>query len=461
MRIGIDTRTVTPPIGTYIGGYARLGNARGVRDPLRLDAVAWESDGDAFALVCLDLVFAHEDFVAALRADVERALGRACPVLVSCTHSHSTPYGTADAPTARFQRYADHVRGEAVAAVTTAWEARAEGTMRFHRVGPSGDTTGEGYEPEGSGVAVNRRYPGDDGKAVFGWNETGPRDPHARVVSFHDADGERTAVLVNYACHPICLPPWSRDISGDWVGVMRRAAEEALGVPVAFMQGAAADVSPRHEWRDKRGNPTNPKWPPAAETNAAACEVLGGQLAEDLVAALAEQGDAIEDGPIAARDTRVWLPLEPERDARGRAIPYWRGLIRKPRLPRWLVDALLRRAFPWTVALRDGDDGRTEIALAVQVARVGGLALASHGSEAFNATGAAVLASSPTPHTLFAGYANGMIGYVPPPEDLPRGGYEVDEAPYLYRLPGRFAPDAEPKARATTITALAGLFARS
>ena len=35
---------------------------------------------------------------------------------------------------------------------------------------------------------------------------------------------------------------------------------------------------------------------------------------------------------------------------------------------------------------------------------------------------------SPLPRTLFAGYANGTIGYVPTPESYPEGGYEVTHA---------------------------------
>jgi hypothetical protein len=49
---------------------------------------------------------------------------------------------------------------------------------------------------------------------------------------------------------------------------------------------------------------------------------------------------------------------------------------------------------------------------------------------------------SPFSQTLFAGYNNGKVGYIPLPEEYLRGGYEVDE-PYLSaRLPGLLAPRA-------------------
>ena len=48
--------------------------------------------------------------------------------------------------------------------------------------------------------------------------------------------------------------------------------------------------------------------------------------------------------------------------------------------------------------------------------------------EIFCETGAEVKRRSPLPRTLFAGYANGTIGYVPTPESYPEGGYEVTHA---------------------------------
>ncbi|MFQ5808837.1 MAG: hypothetical protein ACE5JM_04370, partial [Armatimonadota bacterium] len=40
----------------------------------------------------------------------------------------------------------------------------------------------------------------------------------------------------------------------------------------------------------------------------------------------------------------------------------------------------------------------------------------------------AVKQRSPLAHTMFLGYTNGHIGYVPVPEEYPKGGYEVERA---------------------------------
>ena len=68
-------------------------------------------------------------------------------------------------------------------------------------------------------------------------------------------------------------------------------------------------------------------------------------------------------------------------------------------------------------------------------------------------------AESPARLTLFAGYANGMIGYLPTAEEHARGGYEVDVSPYFYRLSGRLDPDAGAQAAEQSRELIGRLFA--
>ena len=46
--------------------------------------------------------------------------------------------------------------------------------------------------------------------------------------------------------------------------------------------------------------------------------------------------------------------------------------------------------------------------------------------------------------TLTLGYCNGMLCYVASAMQQEDGGYEVDDAPYWFGLPGRFTSDLEP-----------------
>ena len=88
-------------------------------------------------------------------------------------------------------------------------------------------------------------------------------------------------------------------------------------------------------------------------------------------------------------------------------------------------------------------DGRWHAPLEIQAFGLGDCALISHSAETFNEIGAAIAAGSSVPITLFAGYTNGCIGYVATAAAHALGGYEVELAPYFYRMPGPFDPDCE------------------
>jgi hypothetical protein len=87
----------------------------------------------------------------------------------------------------------------------------------------------------------------------------------------------------------------------------------------------------------------------------------------------------------------------------------------------------------------------------VQAWRVGDLAVVTAPGEIFNQIGVEIKGASPFAQTLFVGYANGSIGYVPVPEAYPEGGYEVTHA-------SRVAPEAAGRLTDACLAALALLY---
>jgi hypothetical protein len=73
--------------------------------------------------------------------------------------------------------------------------------------------------------------------------------------------------------------------------------------------------------------------------------------------------------------------------------------------------------------------GRTEVEAELHGIRIGDAALVGFAGEPFSELGAQVKARSPFPHTLFSGYTNDYLGYLPTAEAYPAGGYEVDTVP--------------------------------
>ena len=111
------------------------------------------------------------------------------------------------------------------------------------------------------------------------------------------------------------------------------------------------------------------------------------------------------------------------------------------------------QTFPYlTPPLVDG-----KVACAVQALRIGDVALIGVAGEAFVEIGLAVKARSPFPHTIFLGYTNGCLGYIPTANAYPAGGYEVHRAHAVYRLPATVAPGSEAMTLAVSVRLLAEL----
>ena len=77
-----------------------------------------------------------------------------------------------------------------------------------------------------------------------------------------------------------------------------------------------------------------------------------------------------------------------------------------------------------------------------EAARVGDCAVVGTPGELFSEIGQAVRAASPFATTLFAGYCQGVLGYVATAEEHPYGGYEPAVAQRGYAHPAPFAPEA-------------------
>jgi hypothetical protein len=106
-------------------------------------------------------------------------------------------------------------------------------------------------EPACLGIAVgtaeanvNRRERTADGRIILGVNPEGPVDRQLGVMQLARPDGTLIGVIVNYAIHATALGGGNTQISGDVVGIAAQHVEQALGVPMLFVNGAEGNVAP-------------------------------------------------------------------------------------------------------------------------------------------------------------------------------------------------------------------------
>ncbi len=74
--------------------------------------------------------------------------------------------------------------------------------------------------------------------------KTGPLDSSVYAARFLDKKGKPVCALVNLACHPVCMGPWSLALSSDYSGVARKIISEKWGCEVFQLTGAAGNIDP-------------------------------------------------------------------------------------------------------------------------------------------------------------------------------------------------------------------------
>ena len=435
LQAGVSRIIITPPLGTYLIGYAdRSGGCKSVHDDLTATALVLDDGGTTLAIIALDMLVLNEQVVARIRTKIAERWGiPAEQVMICCSHTHSGPIAYADRKSKRRNRhFIDGLVARLVAVVGEALGQQLPATMAW------------GFGE--ASIAVNRRQQQPDGAVIIGVNPDGAVDRSLNVLQVRIQESDRPLVtLVNFACHATTLGPQSYAVSADWPGAMRRSVETATGAPCMFLQGATGNLNPDHEW---------------GADDLEAMERLGHQVAEQVLGLLPGL-EPLAVIPLHARSETVWLPLVPRMKPDGvHALTYREVLSREAGIPRFLVDWILNARYPWktTVVALEDRGGQWHTPMEIQAFRLGDCAVIAHAAETFTEIAAAIKAQSPCPVTLFAGYSNSCAGYLPTAAEHERGGYEVELTPFIYRMPGVLDPGCEALVTEQSLRALESLW---
>jgi hypothetical protein len=456
MRAGAARVSIEPPLGLDMVGFVRRHQpAQAYGLPLEATALVLEGGATRVAVVGIDTAGIQAPEVDRLRERCAAAIGGdATGVLLNFNHTHCAPPGgrtivglggsMQDALDDRHLAYVAEMHDRVVAVVELA----------AARVEPARPVWGQGHH----GAAVNRRERTADGRIILGWNPDGLVDRSVPVLQARRPDETVIATVVAYGCHTVTVGWDVLAYSADFPGPLRDAIRSWTGGECVFLQGAGGNVLPRVAF-----------CPDEDEARR-----LGRGLALAALAAVAERtawplravrtGDrsvtpmsvyrleAVETAPppLAAAEERVSLPLlplpTPDEIAALRAD--FDGALHaaeRAREPLWRLNTLRYNA-DWA--------RRTEAQLAAGAApttaegpvcavRVGDGAIVTGPGETFSEIGLAVKERSPATVTLYAGYTNGMVSYLPTAASYPDGGYEPGYGNRSYGLPAQVTPDCE------------------
>ncbi len=455
-QAGVGRVSITPPLSAPHASWGAQVHVfpDGVEADLWATVLVVTDGATMAAFVDLDLVIISREESDAIREAVAHVLG-ITPAQVRCsvTHNHAGPPPSA-------WDWTDE-GGDALQGYYRELPAYASGAARLalRNLRPAQVAAGSGS----SHVAVNRRETAPDGRTVTGVDPNGLIDPHVFVVRIDGADRQPIAAIVGYTMHPTTMGPSNRLVSPDWPGHLKRTVEALTGATCLFTQGATGNVGPGPDgYTDDPGV--------IRRLGAAVgCEAARVYLDLRLPRVRYEHARVWESGaPLG-----VWRAVpEPEPQ------PIVRTLTRQIHLPVRPLPSLaeaeadVHDAVGHLNALKQQGASAAEIEAATFVAKranmtffrvqtfgeratfpidlhvlqIGPVVLAGTECEPFAEIGLAVKEQSPFPQTWFGGYTGGWFGYVPMPDEYPRGGYEVNTSPYT--------PEAAATLVAGTVAAL-------
>ncbi|MDR1807926.1 MAG: hypothetical protein LBR33_08465 [Propionibacteriaceae bacterium] len=379
-----------------------------VLDPLSVRTLV-VADGPArAALVLVDQTSMTAESVARAKAAVSEVTGvPGESVLVVASHTFSAPHVLPDALVPPGQARASAALARSIDAAVRDAASRAAAGLRPARLRAAVGTCV---------IGVNR-----DVETADGWwhgaNEAGPRDPALPTLVLDDAARAPLAVVTAVAAQSAILheshtADGGRVVSADLSGAAARHVEAALPGGVAFvLTGAAGDQAPivtavRHLVTPAGAWSTRD----AGDAGHLLVDLLGERLGAALLDAVAAARPVGGTGLAVERGT---VTLDAQR------LPADSRAIRPSRAHRFTPDGTADA--PW-VALR-----------------LGGAVLIGTQAELSAATGLALRAASPCPHTLVATLVDGAAKYMADADAYRRSTYEAMNSRYARGSAERFA----------------------
>lgn len=374
---------ITPEGSTWLSGYGPR-KSDGVLHRIYHRVLALDAGGTQLFLISSDLCLFSPGFYDSVMADLEKATGiGAKHVLWSVTHTHAAPeIGPPDMYKALLGR-SDHDGDREYTRVATARlieaVAKARGTLEPARIAFG----------TGSAVAnINRRAKDVDGSVSIGLNPEGPVDRQIHVIRVTRRDGSPIALVANYAMHGTVMSGQNLKISGDGPGVVTEYLEEKIGGVALYVNGAAGNIAPIYSvYANERAG------------HLSEFRVL---LGDRILAAVARLGPGTEQAAIRHAEKIVETPRKPD-------LTWPEGLAAFERI----------------------EDGRPLVRVPLRFIRINDAIIWTAPVEMFCEIAMAVREHSPFAHTIYFGYTNGWLGYLPTAQAFAEGGYEPRTSPFL------------------------------
>ena len=457
-RAGAASLPLEPPLGLPMVGFVRQPwNANGYGLPLETGALVLERDGTRVVLCGADVVGIVHPQIEPLLARIAGATGADLPgILLNLSHTHLAPPGGVAGGSVYGD--VDEDLDASIAAFSRVLHDKIVSVCRLaaERLEPAGIVWGQADVE----LAVNRRERttgGFNGGSILGWNPDELIDNQVTVLQARRPDETVVATVVGFGCHPVTTG-YDMDVySADFPGPMRDVVRAVSGGECVFFQGAAGNVLPKFAFTDTEEEAQRM----GTRLGLAALEAVADRFSRPVRVVPEVEGSVT---PIT-RYRRSFL------EAEAPALSAVSEVVTVPLLPHPPLEEVAQLRQEYDAALEEarasGDRGKvklayyqaawarkveselrdgtapTEVTAPIHAVRVGEGVIVTGPGETFTEYGIAVKERSPGLPTLYSGYTNELLGYLPTANEYQYGGYEAGYGYKSVGLPSLFDPTVE------------------
>ncbi len=397
---------ITPPLGIEMGGFHRPpGQERritGIRQPTAVRALVLQRGASQVAVLSLDIAALPLDLACRLQQRVAAQTGiPATQVRVCVTHTHSMPSFC-------YLRQWGAIPREFMATV----EAKTLDAVKLAQtdLAPAALHLGSSRAVGGSHNRTTKTFQTDEQFDEGSTDDERWLDTLLHVLYFDRGSGKRNLLWYHFSAHPVCF---ADELAGpDWPGMVDQRMRQSSGLSTSYLQGHAGDVNPGS------GDP----WRGDSEQTTQA-------VYDALQAALSGMA-RIEVDTLRSQTTSWNVPLDMEM------FQSWLAQYRedpaKCTAASW-VDAGF--AQDWYQGNAHRDLSQRTLPISLSALQIGSVGLVFHPAELYSYYGLAIRRSSPLPHTIAVGYADGVIGYLTDPRAYEASEYAAIVVPKILDYP--------------------------
>ncbi|MCD6407755.1 neutral/alkaline non-lysosomal ceramidase N-terminal domain-containing protein [bacterium] len=384
--VGIGKVDITPPFNIpYLGFYPKRHDFfKGIHDPLYARSLYISDGKEEVIIISVDsigfsntLLGKKRNFTDEIREKIERKTGvKGKNVMISSSHIHSTPETIGIRPLMKHKGTAEWlevIKEEITSSAISAKNNTFKGMLK----------SGKG---EVKGISKNRR-------------RENCIDNELIVLVFYGENGEKV-FLVNFACHPIIVQVQPL-ISADFVGVVESKIEKIIENTrgCLFLQGACGDINPvKDDTRDFN------------DVYFTGMTIIGEII--KIFSKMQLLNYPSQPVVLKTLSKKIKFP--------SRNLPSKREIQKlKIEDPRYYQEVRER--------IKEGDK---EFEGEIHLIRIANILITGIPGEPFCKLGKEIKEKSKPFIGIPAGYTNGYLGYIAPPEVWKKGGYEVRCGPW-------------------------------